>query len=122
MKYIIVILFFSIIACDSTPNITPKQLRTGTFKTFLDGSSISSIAKRNNDIQIETYNQKQDTFKIRWKSNFEYTLINKNPKTDLDKMEFIVKITGIHKNTYTFRAHYKGSNYKQTGKVIKIAD
>lgn len=122
MKYIIVILFFILISCNNKPNLTPEQIRTGTFKTFLDGSSVTSIAIRKNTVQIETYAQKQDTFSIYWKSNFEYILTKKNPKTDLDKTEFVVKITGIHKNSYTFRAYYKGSNFKQTGKVTKIAD
>jgi len=122
MKYIITILLFSIISCNNKPNLTTEQLRTGTFKTYLDGSTATSIATRKNEIQIETYEQKQDTFSIYWKSDFEYILTKKNPKTDLDKTEFVIKITGIHKNSYTFRAYYKGSNYKQTGKATKISD
>ncbi len=120
MKYIIAILFTSLIGCNNTSNLTPKQLRIGTFETFLDDNSATSIASRNDTIQIELYNQKRDTFYIDWKSNFEYVLRRKNPKTALDKTDFVVKITGVHKNSYTFRAYYKGSNFKQTGKVIKI--
>lgn len=120
MKYIIVILFMSLVSCNNTSNLTPKQLRIGTFETFLEENTVTSIAHRNDSIQVEVYNKKKDTFHIRWKSNFEYILRKKNPKTDLDKTDFVVKITGVHKNSYTFRAYYKGSNFKQTGKAIKI--
>ncbi len=120
MKYLIFILLSILISCKENSNLKPEQIRTGTFKTVLTEGNYESIATRNNTIQVETYNQKKDTFYINWKSNFEYSLVKKNPKNDLDKKEFVVKITGIKKNEYTFTAHYKGSNFKQKGTAIKI--
>lgn len=120
MKYIIALLLIIFSACKNEPNLTPKQLKTGTFETFIDDSDITSIAIRNGSIQIETFNKKKDTFSIKWKSLFEYSLFKTNPKNGLDSTEFIVKITGIHKNSYTFRAHYKGSNFKQNGEAVKV--
>ncbi|MCF6349656.1 MAG: DNA topoisomerase IV [Flavobacteriaceae bacterium] len=90
------------------------------FKTLLDDHTTVSFATRNKTTQVETFNGKKDTFLIHWKSDFEYTLKKTNPKNDLDSTEFIVKITGIYKNSYTFKAYFKGSNFKQKGKVIKI--
>lgn len=119
MKYLTLFLLLFLISCDSKSNLTPEEIRTGTFKTFLDDSDINSIATRNDSIQIETFNQKKDTFRIKWKSNFEYSLFKKNPQTAIDSSEFVIKITGISKNSYTFRAYYKGSNFKQTGKAIR---
>ena len=122
-KYFIVIiltiLFLSLISCNNKP-LTVSQLKVGTFKTFLNGSDYTSMATRNDSIQVETFNKKKDTFNIEWKSDFEYLLKKKNPITKLDKRVFIIKITGIHKNSYTFRAHFKGSNYEQTGKAVFI--
>jgi hypothetical protein len=120
MKYILVIILIIFFACDNESNLTPEQLKTGTFKTYIDDSELTSVATRNKTFQIETFNQIKDTFLIKWKSNFEYSLFKKNPKNNLDSTEFIVKITGIHKNSYTFRAYYKGSNFKQKGKAIKL--
>ena len=116
---ILVILTFTLLSCKNKP-LSVSQLKTGTFKTFLDGSDYTSMATRNDSIQIETFNKKKDTFYIEWKSDFEYLLKKKNPITKLDKRVFIIKITGIHDNSYTFRAYFKGSNYKQTGKAILI--
>jgi hypothetical protein len=120
MKYILVLGLLLFLSCKDSKSLTPLEIRTGTFKTVLDKSDVESLAYRSSTIQIETYNQKKDTFNIYWKSDFEYILKKVNPKNNLDSTEFIVKITGIHKNSYTFKAYYKGSNYKQKGKAIKV--
>ncbi len=109
-----------LISCNKSTNLTPKELRHGRFKTIIKDGDYTSIAFRNDSIQIETFNHKIDTFYIKWKNNFEYSLTKKNPKTNLDKKEFIVKITGIKEKSYTFSAFFKGSNYKQKGKALKI--
>lgn len=109
-----------LLSCNNEKTLTPPELKTGTFKTVLDGKTVSSVATRNDSIQIETYNNKKDTFYIQWKSDFEYILKQKNPKNNLDSIPFIVKITGVHGQAYTFKAHYKGNKYVQKGKAIKI--
>ena len=122
MKYFLILSFVFFFSCEGSDSLTPSQLKTGTFKTLLDDQETTSIAFRNHKIQVETYDNKKDTFLIHWKSDFEYILKKTNPKNALDSTSFIVKITGIHKNSYTFKAYYKGSNYKQKGKAIKIKE
>ncbi len=108
------------LSCKNEKPLTPQELKTGTFKTTLNNSDVSSVATRNDSIQVETYNNKKDTFYISWKSDFEYILKQKHPKTSLDSIDFVVKITGIHGNSYTFKAHYKGNKYVQKGTATKI--
>lgn len=110
--------FLLFLNCAEQGDIT--QFKIGTFETFLDDSDVTSVAYRNDSIQIETYNQVKDTFAIKWTSNFEYELVKLNPKTQLDSTPFIVKIIGIKDDSYTFLAHYKGSNFKQKGKAVKV--
>ena len=117
---IVLVVVFS--ACSSDQKLDAKSLRTGSFTTYLDDSDAVSTAIRNDSIQIETYNNAIDTFQINWKSNFEYVLTKVNPKKGLDSVPFYIKITGIRANSYTFRANYKGSNFKQTGKAVKTKD
>ena len=114
--FAIIILF----SCQEKPKTIPNNFKTGTFKTTLDDSESTSTAYRNDSIQIESYNNKKDTFNIKWINSFEYILVKTNPKTLLDSTPFHVKITGIKKNSYTFRAFYKGSNFKQKGTATKI--
>lgn len=121
MRYLILtfsLLFF--FSCAKQGDV--NQFKTGTFESRLDDTDINSVAFRNDSIQIETYNNAKDTFAIKWNSNFEYELLKLNPKTQLDSTPFIVKITGIKDKSYSFSAHFKGSNFKQKGKAIKIKD
>ena len=120
--YILIIIFFILFSCDNHKALTVTDLKTGTFKTLLDGQETESIAVRDELFQFETYNGKEEVFKIYWKSNFEYILTKENPKNVLDSTDFVVKITGIHKKHYTFKAYYKGSKFTQKGKALKIKD
>jgi len=117
-----IVLIIGFLSCNSEEKLNAKSLRTGTFTTYLDDSNAVSTAVRNDSMQIETYNSAVDTFRINWKSNFEYELIKVNPKKGLDSVPFYVQVTGIRGNSYTFRAYYKGSNFKQTGKAVKTKD
>jgi len=118
MKYLVVLLFLITISCkENTGDI--NQFKTGTFKTFLEDKNVTSVAIRNDSMQIEIYDNKKDSFAIEWKSNFEYILLKINPKTELDKTPFHVKITGFKNNSYTFKANYKGSKFKQKGRAVK---
>jgi len=107
-------------SCKEEPKNIPNNFKTGYFKTVLEDSKTVSYANRNDSIQIETYENKKDTFKIKWVGNFEYILMKKNPKSLLDSTPFHVKITGVKKNSYRFKAYYKGSNFKQKGEAFKI--
>ena len=124
MKNLIVILLFAAMAisCKSDKNLSIQDFKTGTFETFLDGSDDTSTAVRNDSIQVDTYELKRYTYKIEWKSNFEYILTNLYPRDKLDSTQFFVKITGIKGSSYTFKGNYEGSNFKQTGTVTKILE
>jgi hypothetical protein len=99
-----------------------NSLKQGTFKTVLDDSELSSTAVRKDSIQIESFNNKLDTFKIIWKNDFEYVLTKTHPKTLLDSTPFHVKIIEVKQNSYSFVASYKGSNFKQKGTAVKLED
>ena len=119
---VLLLLISAAISCNSDKNLSIQDFKTGTFETFLDDSDATSTATRNKFLQIETYNSQKDTFEIKWKSNFEYILTKVHPKSKVDSTRFFVKITGIKGSSYTFKASYEGSNFKQTGTVTKISE
>lgn len=116
---IIIILTFHI-SCVKSNKVNVDDFKMGSFKTVLDDRETVSLAYRNDSVQIESYNEVKDTFYITWLDQFEYVLLKKNPKTMLDSTPFHVKITSIKNDSYTFRAHYKGSNFKQKGTAFKL--
>ena len=125
MRYITRILLIIIIltyfmSCIKSSKVNVDDFKRGSFKTVLDDRETVSLAYRNDSVQIESYNEVKDTFYITWLDQFEYVLLKKNPKTLLDSTPFHVKITSIKNDSYTFRAHYKGSNFKQKGTAFKL--
>ncbi|MCD6544204.1 MAG: DNA topoisomerase IV [Flavobacteriaceae bacterium] len=122
MKYLFIILFFGfLISCQQKAQTNVNSFKKGKFKTILEDGKTVSYAIRKDSLQLETYNNKIDTFKIKWINSFEYVLLKKNPKTLLDSTPFHVKITAIKGNSYDFTAYYKGSNFKQKGKATKLS-
>ena len=119
-KYLIIILSLLLFSCQEKPKTKPNNFKTGKYKTVLEYKNTTSYAKRNDSIQIETYENKNDTFHIKWVNNFEYILLKKNPKTLIDSTPFHVKITAIKKDSYSFNAYYKGSKFKQKGTAFKL--
>lgn len=97
-----------------------QEFRVGTFKTVLEDNESVSMAVRNDSIQIETFENKKDTFDIRWINPFEYVLRKKSPRTLLDSTDFHVKIVSISEKSYEFKAFYAGSNFQQKGTAYKI--
>jgi len=119
-RYLFLILGIFLFSCHENRETTPNSFKNGTFKTVLEDNETISTAIRNDTIQIETYNNIKDTFSILWVDNFEYILVKKNPKSMLDSTPFHVKITRVKKNSYEFKAFYKGSNFKQKGTAYKL--
>ncbi len=118
LLYFLLVLF--LFSCQNKTQTNIDSFKRGNYKTVLNDSKTTSFAIRNDSLQIETYDNKKDTFYIKWNNDFEYFLLKKNPKTLLDSTPFYVKIIGIKDNSYTFKAYYKGSNFKQKGTAFKI--
>lgn len=115
-----IMMFYLTVSCISGSKVHLDDLKKGTFKTILEDKETVSFATRNDSIQIEDFQGVKDTFNIKWLDQFEYVLTKRSPKTLLDSTPFHVKIISIKKNTYTFNAYYKGSNFKQKGTAIKL--
>lgn len=120
LRISVVIFLFTLFSCQKNPQTNIKSFRIGEFKTVLEDDKTTSFASRNDSLQIETFNNEKDTFKIEWINDFEYILLKKNPKTMLDSTPFHVKITAIKNNSYDFKAYYKGSKFKQKGTAFKL--
>lgn len=119
---LIIIVLFSITSCLKNSRGNVDDFKNGSFKTVLEDGENISFAVRKDSLQIESYKQVQDTFYINWTDQFEYVLLKKNPSTQLDSTPFHVKITSVKKDSYTFNAYYKGSNFKQKGTAYKLEE
>ena len=102
-----------------------SNFRFGTFKyERVIGNKLStSFFIRDNDIEIEYYDNKIDTSKINWVNECEFILRKQNPINNIEKKAISMKIISTHKNYYIFEFSLVGDNKKrQRGKIIKISE
>ena len=98
------------------------DFKTGKFtsETEIEGKKYTSTFERNDSIQIETYEGKIDTFKVRWTNDCEYVMQNTHPKNREEKKAVQMKILTTNANSYTFEYSFVGDSKKQRGTVTKL--
>ena len=98
------------------------DFKTGKFtsETEIKGKKYTSTFERNDSIQIETYEGKIDTFKVRWTNDCEYIIQNTNPKNREEKKPVQMKILTTDSDSYTFEYSFVGDSKKQRGTVTKL--
>ena len=98
-----------------------KDFKTGKFtsETEIEGKKYTSTFERNDSIQIESYEGKIDTFKVRWTNDCEYIIQNTNPKNREEKKPVQMKILTTNSDSYTFEYSFVGDSKKQRGTVTK---
>ena len=98
------------------------DFKTGKFtsETEIEGKKYTSTFERNDSIQIESYEGKIDTFKVRWTNDCEYIIQNTNPKNREEKKPVQMKILTTNSDSYTFEYSFAGDSKKQRGTVTKL--
>ena len=120
-SFLALISMFLLVSCYNQER-NCKNFKTGKFtsETVIDGVKYTSTFERNDSIQIETYEGKIDTFKVRWTNDCEYVIQNINPKNREEKKAVQMKILTTKDNTYTFEYSFVGDSKKQRGTVTKL--
>jgi hypothetical protein len=90
------------------------------FDFVVNGKKQTTIFERKDSFEIETFNNKTDTSKIRWVNDCEYVLTKINPKTIQEKKSVAMRIITTTKDSYTFEFGLVGSDKKQKGTATKI--
>lgn len=120
-KTTLFILTLSLVSCYDQERDC-KDFKTGKFtsETTIEGKKFTTEFERNADMQIETYEGKIDTFKVRWINDCEYIMQNANPKSMAEKKAISVRILSTKGKGYTFEYSYVGDAKKQKGTVTKL--
>ena len=118
------IIFFSIflISCyNAERNCKDFHYGEFEFKTYVDGVEKISKFKRTNDFEIEVFEDKTDSAKIKWISDCEFILTKINPLNNQEKKPISIKIISTDKNSYRFEYHLVGNKKNiQRGIVSKV--
>ena len=99
-----------------------KDFKTGEFQFEYEVNGVKKTSHfvRNDTLEIDTFEGKTDTSKVRWINDCEYILEKMNPKNMAEKQAIHMKILSTTENSYTFEFSKLGNTKKQKGTVTKI--
>ena len=122
-KTIVLLLLLPLLSCYNTEH-NCKDFKTGKFKFEykVEGVKKTTVFERNDSIEIETFEGKTDTSRIRWVNDCEYVLQKIHPKNRAEKKAIMMKILTTTKNSYIFEFGIVGSDAKQRGTVEKVSE
>ena len=120
MKYFYILILVSFYSCNLNQERLCNDFKNGSFKSVItiEGIEYTSIFKRNDSIQVETFNNVIDSSYVRWINNCEVVFTTINPKNILQKKPVLVKILRTFKDSYDFEYSYVGETTKQKGNAI----
>ncbi len=115
----ILLLFILLISFSSCYNVDRncKNYKTGHFKSevIINDEIYKSTFTRTSDLQIENYNGKIDSSKLRWINDCEVIFKTINPKNMAERNDIHLKILTTTDSSYTFEYSYVGETKKQKG-------
>ncbi len=79
-----------------------------------------SVFKRNDSLQVETFEGKTDSSTVRWINDCEVVFRTINPKSRIDRKDIHLKILSTTDSTYVFEYNYVGEPNKQKGIAKRI--
>ena len=120
MKYFYMLILISFYNCNLNQERLCNDFKNGSFKSVItiEGVEYISIFKRNDSIQVETFNNVIDSSYVRWINDCEVVFTTINPKNILQKKPVLVKILRTFKDSYDFEYSYVGETTKQKGNAI----
>ena len=104
------------------PERNCKAFKTGTFTytAVIDGEEKTTTFVRDEAIEVDYFEGKQDTSSIRWLNDCEYIVKKINPKNRAEEKSVHMKILSTEGDSYTFEYGFVGSSQKTRGTAIKI--
>ncbi|MFS4481950.1 DNA topoisomerase IV [Hyunsoonleella sp. 2307UL5-6] len=98
-----------------------KNYKTGHFisESVLNGETYKSEFIRTGSLQIETYQDHEDSSEVRWINNCEVIFKTINPKNMAERKDVHLKILTTTDSSYTFEYSYVGEINKAKGTAYK---
>ncbi|MCB4808548.1 DNA topoisomerase IV [Tamlana sp. 62-3] len=120
MRFLYLILCVLVFSCYSTTR-NCSDFKTGNFysEVSINGKLYKSTFYRNEHVQVETYNNKIDSSKLRWINDCEVIFKTINPKNRAERKDVHLKILTTTDSSYTYEYSYVGETKKQKGIAYK---
>lgn len=98
------------------------DFKTGKFRFEyeIEGKKKVTTFTRTDSLEIETFEGRTDTARVRWVNDCEYVLQKINPRNMQEQKAVSIKILTTTADSYTFEFGLVGSESKQKGTVTKL--
>lgn len=130
IKLPLLLIITAIVLSCQEPERRCEDFKTGTFtfEEFIGGELKTTTFVRNDTIEIDYYDQKIDTFSIRWINSCEYIMKNLRPKNQAEERPVHFKILKTEGDDYTFeysmviKKNKASKRYVRQGTAKKISE
>lgn len=121
MRYFLLFLCSTLFYSCYEPERKCADFRTGTFEfeAVVGTEVLKTTFVRNDSIEIDYFEGKQDTSSIRWINDCEYIVKKLHPKNKAEERAIHMKILTTTDNTYLFEYNIVGEKQKQKGTAVK---
>ncbi|WP_194768749.1 DNA topoisomerase IV [Tamlana sp. I1] len=121
MRFLPFLLLFVLFSCYEKSRDC-KHYKTGEFysEVTINNQLFKSTFKRDENIQVETYNNKVDSSQLRWINDCEVVFKTINPKNMAERKDIHLKILTTTDSSYTYEYSYVGETKKQKGIAYKV--
>lgn len=99
-----------------------NNYKTGKFysEVSINDKLYRSSFERFANLQVETFEGKSDSTKVRWINDCEMVFKTINPKNMAEQKDIHLKILTTTDSSYTFEYSYVGETIKQRGTAFKV--
>ena len=110
------LIFFTILTSCYVNERDCNSFKTGNFVSEIEINSrlYESTFEKQNNIQIETFEGKIDSFSVRWINDCEMIFRSLNPKKQKEK-KIHIKILNTKNDSYQYEYGYVGESKKKKG-------
>ncbi|WP_339916528.1 DNA topoisomerase IV [Yeosuana marina] len=120
-KLPIILLLLIVLSCYQTQR-NCKDFKTGNFysEVTIKGVLYKSTFTRTNKTQVEYYEGKTDSSRVRWINDCEVIFKTIHPKNMAEEKDIHLKILTTTDSSYTYEYSYVGETKKQKGVAYKM--
>ena len=118
---ILAYLALSLTSCLQAPERNCELHKTGSYQSIavVNGDTLITTFVRNELLEIESFQGKQDTSTVRWINDCEYVLKKQNPQNKAEEKSILIKILTTTDSSYTFEFNAVGTAKKLRATAYK---
>lgn len=108
-------------SCQEPPQRDCSEFKNGkfSFSSVVEGDTLSTVFVRDDFIEVEYFNGRQDTSSVRWINDCEYILKKMYPKNRAEEKSVHIKILTTTDSSYTFEFSAVDEPKKLRGTAFK---